>query len=132
MATMMYTGTLLIEECWCGIQHAIPSQLQKQAAEKGAGVYCPLGHRWFYSETVQHKLERERQARIAAEQRTRATRELLHAEERSHAATRGHLTRHRKRAHAGVCPVHGCKRHFKDLERHMASKHPGYLDSGPA
>jgi DNA repair exonuclease SbcCD ATPase subunit len=126
MSTMTYAGTLVIDQCYCGIQHAIPHQLQKQAAEDGKGIYCPLGHKWFYAETVQQKLEREQQARREAEQRIRATRELLHAEERSHAATRGHLTRHRKRAQAGVCPVQGCKRHFQDLERHIASKHPDY------
>jgi hypothetical protein len=30
----------------------------------------------------------------------------------------------KKRAVAGVCPC--CNRHFRELERHMASKHPKY------
>lgn len=25
-----------------------------------------------------------------------------------------------------TCPVDGCKRHFKDLRRHISTKHPDY------
>jgi hypothetical protein len=76
------------------------------------------------------KLERERKRVIA-------TQELLRAEERSHAATRGVVTRKkneakklRERARAGVCPC--CHRTFKQLAAHMANKHPDYAEQEPA
>lgn len=60
-----------------------------------------------------------------------ASRELLRHEERSHSTTRGHLTRERKkkeqletRAANGVCPC--CHRTFKQLARHMKTKHPDF------
>ena len=49
---------------------------------------------------------------------------LLDTEERSHAATRGHLTRAKKQVHRaehGVCPH--CNRSFQNLARHMQTKH---------
>jgi hypothetical protein len=123
--TLSYTGTLVVEECHCGIKHAIPSQLQQQARDTGKTVYCPLGHSWIYTETMQQKLDRERAERQKAELRERATRDLLRAEERSHRTTRGHVTRQKRRAAAGVCAC--CHRTFKDVERHMRSQHPDYV-----
>lgn len=127
MSTLTYNGALVVRTCWCGIRHAIPSELATTAEEnKGQVVYCPLGHEWVASVHEQREADRLRGLLQNERQRLSATRDLLKHEERSHAATRGHLTRAKKRAHAGVCPVQGCKRHFKDLERHMASKHPGF------
>lgn len=123
MTTLTYTGSLVVETCWCGIRHAIPSELARQAKHNGKAVYCPLGHRWVVRETDADRLARE----LAEERRrAQANRDLLHAEERSHSATRGHLTRQRKRVAAGVCPC--CGRTFQQLARHMANKHPGFGD----
>jgi hypothetical protein len=121
---LVYTETLVTVTCWCGINCAIPRDLEAVARRKGQIVYCPLGHQWAYTDTTVKELERERQRREAAERQAQATRDLLHAEERAHAATRGHLTRQRRRARAGVCPC--CNRTFQQLARHMASQHPGF------
>lgn len=127
--------TLVTVECYsCGMVYAIPESLQRSALRwhgdrpNGWKLHCPLGHEWYYvGETA---IERAKRLKNEATQRERATRDLLRHEERSHAATRGHLTRQKRRAHAGICPVQGCKRHFQDLERHMESKHPDYADTG--
>jgi hypothetical protein len=58
--------------------------------------------------------ERRRAGRLAAE------RDQAEASARAH---KGHATRLKNRAQAGMCP-HGCNRHFKDLERHCKNKHP--------
>lgn len=125
--TLNYAGTLVVEECHCGIKHAIPSQLQAQARDHGKTVYCPLGHAWVYTETTDKQIARERAARESADRRAQATRDLLHAEERSHAATRGHLTRSKRRASAGTCPC--CNRTFEQLARHMKSQHPAFVEA---
>jgi hypothetical protein len=117
MTTISYTGELTVVTCWCGIHLAIPSTLYDVAHRDGTSVYCPLGHAFSWSDTTKKELERARY-------RLQATQELLAQEERSHAATRGHLTRQRKRVAAGVCPC--CHRTFQQLARHMAAKHPEF------
>lgn len=124
MATLTHIQTLVSVTCWCGVAHAIPQSLNSQARDKKTTVYCPLGHAWVYTKTNAERLEEERQYRERAERRLQATRDLLAAEERSHASTRGHLTRQRKRAAAGVCPC--CNRTFQQLARHMKAKHPDF------
>jgi hypothetical protein len=122
-ATLNYTETLTVVHCTCGIAFAIPAELDRQMHERGKSVHCPLGHSWHYTKTLEAEL-------ADAKRRLSATRELLQAEERSHASTRGHLTRARQRAKAGVCPC--CHRTFENVARHMATKHPDWHpDSKP-
>jgi hypothetical protein len=123
---MEYTETLTVCHCWCGIALAIPANLYRNAHEDGRSVYCPLGHTFGWSETWKARYEREQANRKAAEQRAQASRELLRAEERSHQATRGHLTRAKRRSAAGTCPC--CQRTFQQLARHMRSQHPDYVE----
>lgn len=126
--TLTYEGQLVVTTCWCGIAHAVPEALydhmkaQKRDGLKQPGVYCPLGHVWVISgegeaEKLRKELERERsrRARIAAE------RDQMQA---SLSATRGVVTRMKKRASAGVCPC--CNRSFENVRRHMANRHPDY------
>lgn len=124
--TLSYTGRLVVAFCWCGMRHAIPQELddfQQREHENGRAysIYCPLGHTYVPSGTPE--IEKERKRREAAEARARAIQDQLDAETRSHSATKGQLTKTKKRIGKGVCP--GCKRHFANVERHMASKHPG-------
>ncbi len=129
METLTYSGTLVTTVCWCGTRHAIPQELyemverQHRDGRNQTDIYCPLGHAWtFAGEGEATRLQRQ-----LAEERRRAsaTRELLDHEQRSHAATRGHLTRTKKRVAHGVCPC--CNRSFANVERHMKSKHPNYV-----
>ena len=115
--SMTYTEQLIVTHCWCGIALAIPENLHRFAKSKPHDVYCPLGHIFVFRDTYKEKYDAERR-------RHEATRELLAQEERSHTATRGHLTRTKKRVAAGVCPC--CHRTFQQLARHMAAKHPHY------
>src|SRR5262245_9322902 len=113
MTTLTYSDTLVVTSCWCGIHVAVPENLLRHVRnDSRSGICCPLGHTFHFSDDYRTRYERERK-------RVEATRELLAAEERSHAATRGHLTRTRKRTAHGVCPC--CKRTFQQLARHMAA-----------
>ena len=134
MSTLTYSGQLVTTNCWCGIHYAVPSEFynmierQHRDGKTQTKIYCPLGHTWEFSgkgeaEKLREQLERERS-------RTQATRDLLKHEERSHAATRGHLTRTKKRVAAGVCPC--CNRTFQQLSRHMKNKHPEYAEESSA
>ena len=116
---MTYTETLRVVHCWCGIALAIPDNLRRWAEQaKDRSIYCPNGHKFVFTDTFEEKLERERR-------RHQATKDLLRAEERSHSATRGQLTKTKKRVGNGVCPC--CHRTFQQLSRHMKNKHPDYV-----
>ena len=115
---MEYTETLTVCHCWCGIALAIPQNLYRVAHESPKDIYCPLGHVFVWGDTFEEKLKKEKQ-------RHEATRHLLAAEERSHSATRGQITKLKKRVHAGVCPC--CNRSFQNVARHMKTKHPDYV-----
>lgn len=126
-----YTGSELVamvtdDCCICGVIFAMPTSLQTERLRDGGTFYCPNGHAQHYVETKEQQLEQELQQakdRLDAERGwTRKLTEDLGSEQRRHAATKGQLTKTRNRIHAGVCP--DCHRHFENVERHMASKHP--------
>jgi len=124
-----YSGhtTLEVEVCGeCGVLFAAPQALLKWARDDGDNFFCPNGHSLTYTETEADRLKnqlRQTKDRLAIVQaRSDQT-------EASLRATRGVVTRQRRKLEkvvAGVCPVDGCKRHFKDLRRHIESKHPNF------
>ena len=118
--------TLVVEECGeCGVLFALPNNLRRRALEDHTRyLWCPNGHSLVFkgkteAQKLQERLdaERERSGRLAAERDQTAA--CLRA-------TRGVVTRMKKRASAGVCP--GCNRSFENLARHMASKHPDFTE----
>ena len=123
MTTLTYTGTLVVRNCpACGIAHAIPEDLDRQMHRHGNRAFCPLGHTWIYTKTVEQELaEARNDARYFKEARDMA-RQQRDRMERSRAAYKGELTKVRRTIHAGQCPW--CRRSFKRLEAHMAAKHP--------
>jgi hypothetical protein len=128
--TISFTETLVVMTCWCGINHAVPRDLQRYQqrqfdnGERITSIFCPLGH--------QHQpagLGRagELSAQLDAERtRTRRLREEVDRERRSHSATKGQITKLKRRVGKGVCPC--CNRHFANVERHMATQHPDYSE----
>lgn len=110
----------------CRLVYAIPESLASSAraypggSPNGWHLFCPMGHGWSYvGKSIAEQLREERR-------RVEATRDLLAQEERSHNATKGHLTRQKRRAAAGVCPC--CNRTFQQLARHMKGQHPDFVE----
>ena len=130
-ATLTYTGELVIEQCWCGIMHAVPRSLvdeqlrQHNSGVKQRGIYCPLGHTWVFS--GRSEAARLREQLNTERDSNRWWRDRASAAERRVAAQKGQATKLRKRLAAGICPC--CKRSFVDLARHMAGRHPGYAEA---
>lgn len=122
METVTYQDTLSRMTCGeCGIAFAVPEQWRAKKKENGSDWYCPNGHVRVYRESdvaiAERKLAMERQAHDQTKARARdaeatARKELAKAK------------RLRTRAANGVCPC--CKRSFKELARHMTTKHPDY------
>lgn len=117
--------------CNCQILFAVPSAFDKTAREDpNIWFYCPLGHRQHYTDTELQKLRREKERLAASLTSTRdqlqaARKETNHQEARVR-GYQGALAKTKKRQAKGVCPVPGCKRHFVDVQRHIASQHPDY------
>jgi hypothetical protein len=133
MSTLDYCGTLVTVSCWCGMRHAIPEEMydyNKRKRDNGGeqvGVYCPLGHSWIISgEGEAAKLRRELEAERDYRARVVAQRDQAEASLR---ATKGVVTKLKKRVSAGTCPC--CNRTFQQLARHMKTKHPDFPGDGP-
>lgn len=129
MSTFTYTEELTVVSCWCGMTYAVPEALYRHMRtkrdnnERQPDVYCPLGHTWVISGQSELDKERDRAKRL---ERTLANREEdLRSERASHIATKGQLTKTRRRVSNGVCPC--CNRSFVQLTRHMKTKHPEYI-----
>ncbi len=111
-------------ECWvCGIPFAISRAKATAIRRKDQTFYCPNGCKLGLGKSVESEL-REKLDR--QEQATQRANGRLQAERRSHAATKGVLTKTKKRTGNGVCPC--CNRTFKQLARHMKAKHPDYAE----
>jgi hypothetical protein len=136
--TLTYTGQLDIVTCWCGIPHAVPTelhdyQLRQHRDGKTFSIYCPLGHTYIpsgqsRSAQLEEQLERERRraGRLAAERDQVAA--SLRAQRGATTRARNQRDRDRQRIAAGVCPC--CNRTFQNLARHMAGQHPEYQPLG--
>lgn len=119
--------SLTAHDCaWCGVVFAIPDRMTKERREDGQTFYCPNGHSLSYHESDTTKLRRQLADAKRdvdwfrdAEQREREQRQIA---ERSLTATKGVVTKMRKRAIAGACQF--CHRTFANVARHVASQHP--------
>lgn len=122
----------------CGIVFAVPEQWDQKRRDDGKSFWCPNGHSLHYGDnTLAKRLAQAERDRDAAKARARAAWDQAdaawkqgEAERRAHAATKGQLTKTRKRVANGVCPC--CNRSFANLSRHMAGQHPNYAEEAPA
>lgn len=110
----------------CGILYGVDADVMayKWSRRSGGddnGWYCPNGHYLVYTETEADRLKRERDR--LAQQIAQRDDEINELNKRL-SAQRGQVTRLRNRAKAGLCPC--CNRHFTNLERHVATKHPDF------
>lgn len=114
----------------CGITFAVPDWWNETRREDRSWWYCPNGHsQHFIGETEAEKLRRQvaEKDRLLSVRQTQLDDSRKYAEtlERSNRSIRAHTKRLKTRAAAGICPA-GCKRHFTNLQRHIATKHPSW------
>jgi hypothetical protein len=122
--TSFYVEMVSMGECInCGVPICAPSPFkEKRLKDHSKMFYCINGHAQHYI----GKTEAEKLNDVIRIERSRNefTRARLEREQNSHRATRGHLTRVKKRIASGVCPC--CNRTFQNVARHMKTQHPGY------
>ncbi len=110
----------------CGVRFAIPQGFYKDLLRSRNIFWCPNGHEQHFSgkseaDKVREKLKRTEEAHERTKCSLRAAHGREESEKRSHAATKGQLTKTRNRIKKGVCPF--CNRSFENLRRHMETKH---------
>ncbi len=126
MTTITRDTVFEVEDCCvCFIPFAMPQSLVARRRQDGGSFYCPNGHSQAYTGTENTRL-RERIARM--EQQMSAKDEALRLAEEARQKGERNLRRLKKRTGNGVCPC--CNRTFKQLARHMASKHPNFAEGG--
>jgi hypothetical protein len=109
----------------CGVLFAAPEHMLDKRRDNHETFYCPSGHsNYFPDESQAEKYKRlfnaEKDRRAQVQARADQTQASL-------SATRGVVTKQRKkleRVSKGICPC--CNRSFRDLKRHMQTKHPDY------
>lgn len=115
-AVLKFDYALETMECAnCFMVIALPKRFIADRRDDHRTFYCPVGHHNFFpakseAEKLREQLEHEKQRTFTAQQQTRMEREQ-----------REKLERKLKRVSGGACPE--CNRHFKNVERHMKSKH---------
>ena len=128
--TLLATGlTLEVTSCcMCGVEFAVPAKMIAEKREIGGSLYCPNGHCLTWGDTelkrIRRKLAVEQQRLNTQKEYTRVERERCEATERRLSATKGVLTKTKKRVGGGACPC--CNRWFQKLADHMKCKHPQY------
>ncbi len=129
------TETFHVVHCFhCALRFGIPAQLYRRVVTEAFGtVHCPACNKETgWSESADRKTIRQLESKLKWEmentQRERERRERAEQSkkrvEASLIATKGVVTKIKKRVGVGVCPC--CNRTFKQLSAHMAQKHPEF------
>ena len=124
MKTIAYsaTGVLVKVTCWCSIPFAIPESLYEQTqGPNHTSFFCPVGHSCTYKS---NEFDRTKENLAWYESALERTQQELGRTERSRSALKGQLTKTRNKIANGVCPAPGCRRHFDNVQAHIASEHP--------
>lgn len=121
------TVQLFVTDCAeCGVVFAVTVELEKRRRQTGERFYCPNGHTLVFREIEADRLRKEsdRQKDLIAQldRRVANAQEDARAAHASLVATKGHLTRVKRRADAGVCQH--CNRSFANVARHVEHMHP--------
>ncbi len=123
-----YVGITLNTEtcCRCGVVFGMESKHIQRLRNNHAFFYCPNGHSQYYTaESEAEKLRREIESKNNELRAERNSNEYLRVslsrQEKQTAVQKGQKTRIINRIKKGICPH--CNRQFKNLHRHMDSKH---------
>ncbi len=121
---ILHIDVVSFGECFkCGVAIYGPRPLYDACVKLGHGgqsFYCVNGHGQVFA---QSEADRLRKRLEAEERRHNMTMSALDDEKKSARAYKGQVTKLKNRASAGLCLC--CNRTFRNLARHMKSKHPG-------
>ena len=134
MITQTLITQLVSEVCYsCGVTFGMEAQYRNQKLKEHSLFHCPNGHGQHYVAKTEVEKERDRLATqlkqtenclTYARQDVDRLRGRTKVQERQIAARKGIITRMKRRLVAGRCVC--CSKQFKDLETHMANRHPRF------
>lgn len=122
----------------CGVPVVLESTLYETRKRDHDTFYCPNGHPQCYPGKSDIELLKEQLAEkdrfiangkqrvLWAEERAQREYEAAQRAQRSAASYKGKLNHVKTHVGNGVCPC--CWRSFRNLQRHMSSKHPGFKE----
>jgi len=128
---VVYETKIVIKECiTCGVNYGLGTNFVKDRRQDHGSWYCPNGHGHHFPQDNEAEQLRKQVKSLETRERIARDSERFHREQAAHerrsaAATRGHLTRLRKRIAAGVCPC--CNRSFENVRRHIEGQHPTWI-----
>lgn len=131
------TETFHVVSCYtCGVPFGITSSIYRRVVTDAEGsVHCPAcGNMTCWCESKAEKEIKRLQGELkTANTKTEMSKRTAEIEmdkrqraENSLRTTKGVVTKIKQRVGKGVCPC--CNRSFRDLQRHMNSKHPDYSE----
>lgn len=125
------TGTFNVHTCpSCGVKYALESDFDVRKSNENGSWYCPNGHSVTHTESALQRAEKAAKRAQEFLDIERRQNERLHEAkdraERRAAAARGQVTKIKNRVKNGACPC--CNRHFSNLERHMTTQHPDFVE----
>lgn len=133
MSTVLnFNQRLQTETCYkCGITFAVPAHFQEQRLQDKESFWCPNGHPQAYIGTeidrLKKQLEQEKRNaewwRVSAQSKDSQIRGM----NIQLGKVKAKLKRTKIRVGHGVCPR--CNRSFVNMQRHMKTKHPDYVES---
>lgn len=128
MTALTVKVEMITEECCnCGVLFAFTEDTYDKFRRTKQQFFCPYGHGQSYmGKTYAAQLQEARNDADYFKRQMEEAREQRALVERSLSATKGVLTRERKRVQNGVCPV--CRRSFKGLAEHMHKQHPDFVE----
>jgi len=125
---MSYTEVIKMVKIHCAecqILFGMTSDFSERRQEDHKNFYCPRGHHNYWpQESDIEKLKKEVAKAQEQYQRERIER-IFH--EKSARSYKGKVTQIKTRIVNGVCPC--CNRSFKDVRRHMETKHPDFVNA---
>ena len=104
-ANITFTETLSVWPCAeCGILFGIPLNFEERRRKDHRCFYCPSGHVnvWGGKTNLEKRAERLETQLVAERRNAEKAEERWRREQREHAATKGQLTKTKKRVAAGV------------------------------
>ena len=117
VASLVINGLTCVS---CGTVFGLSEDFEDRRRQDKQTFYCPNGHPQLFMRSELEKLREQNVSLRSRLDQLYAERDSLAGAVMDKAKEIGRLKRH---SQAGLCSE--CRRHFTNLERHMASKHSG-------
>lgn len=130
-AVLDFSQRLVTITCYkCGITFAVPQYFQTKRLEDRADFWCPNGHEQAYvkseAQRLREQLEEQKRSTEWWKNSALSKEKTIQGQKISLGKAKAKLKRTETRVAHGVCPC--CNRSFVNVQRHMKTKHPDYID----